>query len=117
MMARTARISSKPKSNRHASRRTKGAAKKVNRSRCRKSSNLFDIDAGVVVALILVGINVSLKVAEAQDCAAWHCPFLALFIILGADPRKELPRALYYVFELDELPTKKDTGCSSTIGT
>jgi hypothetical protein len=68
-VAGATRVTGRPKAGRHAGRAAERRLQFVYRTRLRELSQLFDVNPGVVVALVVVGVRVALQIPEVQDRA------------------------------------------------
>jgi hypothetical protein len=114
-MPRAPRVTSKPHTDRHARTTTECRSKLVDRCGGWEIGDFFDVDSGVVVALVFFGIGVPFEVDEFQARAPGHKPLRALFVILRADFRKKLLGSSDDFCELLELPSDEDSDSGFTI--
>ena len=88
----------------HASTRTQGGHQLQDRHRAGEVASLLDVEPGVAVALVAIGVGVPLAVGEAQAGSVREGPHGLLVVVASPDGRVEHLAALHGLDQLCALP-------------
>src|SRR6185369_5390142 len=93
-VARTTRVPREPDTHWHVGARAQRREQLEDRRRARKIARLLDVEPGVAVALIKLGVGVALQISELEASALRIAPCFFLLIVRPLERPVDHPAAL-----------------------